>query len=211
MRSATAVRADRRRPSGGRRCPFMANLTAISMRYGGLPTQRAGAEVVGGPRHLDFLRSARGCSEAPRIPGFWTLDLFGIPWILSSEMSLFNGLRARRAIFIFRGRLSLSLRRKGRQASVRRSAGRARDHGGRRRGSPVQHWDQPNAAFAFLQAIVDSTPFCTRFWRAPACCDSTADVVDRVAAPRQERYLTASAYRRPPGASAACRTLIKAR
>ncbi len=27
-------------------------------------------------------------------PGFGRLDLFGIPWILSSEMSLFNGLHA---------------------------------------------------------------------------------------------------------------------
>ena len=190
----------------------MANFAAISMRYGGLPTQRTGAGAVGGAINLDFLRSTRGRSGAPRIAGFWTVVF---PWnsldsLVRNEPFQWVASEAGR-FFILGGRLSPSLRRKGRQASVRRSAGFARDHGGRRGGGPVQHWDQPNAAFAFLQAIVDSTPFCTRFWRAPACCDSTADVVDRVAAPRQERYLTASAYRRPPGASAACRTLIKAR
>jgi hypothetical protein len=34
-------------------------------------------------------------------PGFRRLDFLGFPWILSSEMSLFNGLRAAPEAFLF--------------------------------------------------------------------------------------------------------------
>ncbi len=47
------------------------------MRYGDLPTQRAGAEPHGRAINLDFLRSTRGRSGAPRLPGFWTVVF---PW-----------------------------------------------------------------------------------------------------------------------------------
>ena len=45
-------------------------------------------------KHLDFLRSPQLDPAAPQLSGFRGLDLFGIPWILSSETGLFNGLRA---------------------------------------------------------------------------------------------------------------------
>ena len=41
-------------------------------------------------------------------------------------------------------------------------AGRAGDHGSRHREVRSGHWDQTNAAFAFLQGIVDLAPFYTR-------------------------------------------------
>ncbi len=60
--------------------------------------------AANGPRGRDIwissgLRSrASGLRESP---AFDRLDLFGIPWILSSEMSLFNGLQATRGQFYF--------------------------------------------------------------------------------------------------------------
>ena len=118
------------------------------------------------------LRSrASGLRESP---AFGRLDLFGIPWILSSEMSLFNGLQATWGQFYFsRGPFPPAMRRKGRPSSIRRStalkrlagaekAGHAGDHGSRHREVRSGHWDQTNAAFAFLQGIVDLAPFYTK-------------------------------------------------
>ena len=55
-------------------------------------------------------------------PGFGRLDLFGIPWILSSEMSLFNGLHATPGPFLIHAAPSPRIRsaRPGRH-SIRRS------------------------------------------------------------------------------------------
>ncbi len=57
-------------------------------------------------RDLDFLRSPQSEHGAPRISGFWRLELFGFPWILSSEMSLFNGLHATPGPFLIHAALS---------------------------------------------------------------------------------------------------------
>ena len=62
-------------------------------------TSKAARDSAGLPPARDIwissgLRSlASGLRE---FPGFGGLELFGIPWILSSEMSLFNGLHATR-------------------------------------------------------------------------------------------------------------------
>ena len=47
-----------------------------------------------------------GASGLRKSPGFGRLDLFGIPWILSSEMSLFNGLHATPGPFLIHAALS---------------------------------------------------------------------------------------------------------
>jgi hypothetical protein len=47
---------------------------------------------------LDFLGGWPFPCENPR---FWVLDFLGFPWILSSESSLFNGLRGKSAENIF--------------------------------------------------------------------------------------------------------------
>jgi hypothetical protein len=52
---------------------------------------------------LDFRRPARGSLRAAQKPGFSTLDSLGIPWILSSEISLFNRLRATSGRFFLLG------------------------------------------------------------------------------------------------------------
>src|SRR5208283_1055256 len=67
-----------------------------------LSTGHGAESIEGGPpvawtparRNLDFLRPPQGQRVAPRISGFGRLDFLGIPWILSTETSLFNGLRA---------------------------------------------------------------------------------------------------------------------
>ena len=46
---------------------------------------------------LDFLGAPRGRSAAPRIPPQGRLEKLGLPWILLSESSLFNGLRRKRS------------------------------------------------------------------------------------------------------------------
>ncbi len=103
-------------------------------------------------------------------PAFARLELFGIPWILSSEMSLFNGLHATPGQFYFQGG---PFRRKASQSPAvvdskidptepARRAEEARqveDHGGRHRKGPIGHWDQTNAVFAFWQEIVDTPRF----------------------------------------------------
>ena len=121
-------------------------------------------------RHLDFLRSPQLCIRAPRISAFRRLDLFGIPWILSSEMSLFNGLRATWGRFYFRAALPRAhASQKGRPPSIRRSAAPKHLAGQKRPGAqkimavdrakgPSGHWDQTNAVFAFWQEIVDLVP-----------------------------------------------------
>ena len=47
---------------------------------------------------MDFLGGWPFPCENPR---FWVLDFLGFPWILSSESSLFNGLRGKTAENIF--------------------------------------------------------------------------------------------------------------
>ena len=125
--------------------------------------------------NLDFLRSTQRCIRAPQIPAFRRLDLFGIPWILSSEMGLFNGLRATRGQFYFLGAPS---REQASQAPAavapkadpdetpRRAEKpwRAGNYGSRHRNGPIRHWDQTNATFSFWQENVDSA----RFLQIPA-------------------------------------------
>ncbi len=106
-------------------------------------------------------------------PGFGRLYSFGIPWILSSEMSLFNGLHATPGPFLIHA--ALPPKRKT-QCSGRHSIRRSttlkpapngnrwtrRDHGNRHRKGRTGHWDETNAAFAFWQEIVDSAPHFTK-------------------------------------------------
>ncbi len=104
-------------------------------------------------------------------PGFGRLDLFGIPWNLSSEMSLFNGLRATPGPFFSLGgsfpRQRVEKRPVGFDSKLDRAdaprqakaAGRAGNHGGRHREGSIWHSNQAKAVFAFLQGNVDSIPF----------------------------------------------------
>ncbi len=125
--------------------------------------------VPAGARDLDFLRSTQRCIRAPRIPAFRRLDLFGIPWILSSEMSLFNGLQATRGqINLLGGPFPAGGCKRGPSSTRRSSAlkllagrkrlGALRDHGSRHRAGPIGDCDQTNADFGFLQGIVDMAP-----------------------------------------------------
>ena len=57
---------------------------------GGLDRLIGGRDVQSGRPSLGFLGSSTFCRENP---SFWGLEKLGFPWILSSEMSLFNGLR----------------------------------------------------------------------------------------------------------------------
>ncbi len=83
-----------------------------------------------GARHLDFLSPPRGRAGAPRISGFRT---FGFSWILSSEISLFNGLHATQGRFFRQAALSRSMFRKGQPASIRRPTALKRLAGRKRR------------------------------------------------------------------------------
>ena len=129
------------RPGWGRGCPFPSiSLTRATSprshkpsvgrgRHGaaerpdGSPRKpRALAPVPSGARFgfpQVYAVRASGLRESP---GFGRLDLFGIPWILSSEMSLFNGLHATPGPFLIHAALSpeAGARRPGRH-SIRRS------------------------------------------------------------------------------------------
>ena len=95
---------------GGRLAPFSSPVSRARTigrrrRPGGSPRKPRALAARFSParEHLDFLRSTQPCIRAPQIPAFRRLELFGIPWILSSEMGLFNGLRATRGQFYFQG------------------------------------------------------------------------------------------------------------
>ena len=120
-----------------------------------------------------------GASQLRESPGFGRLDLFGIPWILSSEMSLFNGLQATPGPFLFFGgpfpQGPIVFDPKVERTKAPRpaeEAGQAGDHGNRHRGGPIGHWDQTNAAFAFLQGIVDLAPFYAKLRRPTGSLES---------------------------------------
>ena len=69
-----------------------------------------------------------GASGLRESPGFGRLDLFGIPWILSSEMSLFNGLHATPGAFLIHA--APSPQSEAQDPAVIRSEGRrAEPHG----------------------------------------------------------------------------------
>ncbi len=112
-------------------------------------------------------------------PGFRRLDSFGIPWILSSEMSFFNGLRATLGPFLFLGgpfpggSVERAARFGPKVAGA--EASRRRQRPDKRRIMAVDiekivigQWDQTNAAFPFWQGNVDSLSFhakkCGRAW-----------------------------------------------
>ncbi len=60
--------------------------------------------VIPGRRRGDIWISSglrRDSAGLREFPGFGRLDFLGIPWILSSEMSLINGLRATSRRFFF--------------------------------------------------------------------------------------------------------------
>jgi hypothetical protein len=71
----------------------------------GLAPSRLQAAAVR-PIRLDFLGACPFCCKNLR---FWVLDFLGFPWILSSESSLFNGLRGIKREKYFSG-VSLALR-----------------------------------------------------------------------------------------------------
>ncbi len=141
-------------------------------------TGRAGRVIDPAPRRglpparvIWISSGLRGRASGLReFPAFGRLDLFGIPWILSSEMSLFNGLHATPGQFYFLGG-PFPGRRHERPAVVNskidhtepaRRAEEARqveDHSGQHRKGPIGHCDQANAVFAFWQEIVDSPRF----------------------------------------------------
>ena len=132
------------------------------------------AAVLFGARHLDFLRSTQRCIRAPQISGFWRLELFGIPWILSFEMGLFNGLRATRGQFYFHHGPFLGDASKG-PAVIDPKVDRAElPRRAERLGAlmsmavdivkgPIGHWEQTNAVFSFWQEIVDLAPVLQNF------------------------------------------------
>ncbi len=173
--------------------PCHARLVTLAHREAGQPKRTPnGAAAGNGPvgrrerstRARDIWISSglrSGASGLRESPAFGRLDLFGIPWILSSEMSLFNGLQATWGRFYFsRGPFPSACVTKGRPSSIlsstamKRLAGRKRpgalmDHGSRHREVRSGHWDQTNAVFAFWQGIVDWAPFYTKVRRGSLC------------------------------------------
>ena len=161
---------------GGRLAPFSSPVSRARTigrrrRPGGSPRKPRALAARFSPamRHLDFLRSTQRCIRAPQIPAFRRLELFGFPWILSSEMGLFNGLRATWGQFYFQGgpfpgacvARPAAVDPKAARAEASSPGGKARragNHGSGHRRGPIGHWDQTNAVFAFWQEIVDLAP-----------------------------------------------------
>ncbi len=72
------------------------------------PLRRGRTRVTGGPsENLDFVAAPQAHPAAPRKPVFGYLVFLGFPWNLSTESSLFNGLRATSGDFYLQTPLSL--------------------------------------------------------------------------------------------------------
>ena len=103
-------------------------------------------------RNIWISSGLRGRASGLReFAAFARLDLFGIPWILSSETSLFNGLQATRAEFYFKWPPPPPHAPQAPERWPRQHPRRAeRDHGIRHREGPIGHWDQTTAALPFF-------------------------------------------------------------